>query len=128
MNLDQVLTEFGKASPLPDIARAAIEHATSNEFLDGIFADNAERQVPSELLFSAVVKFMTLVACRVRPSINAAYQKDGQEISVSLQAVYGKLRKIEPQVNTSVGLRDSGPFGGRCQATERRSPGAVSRL
>ena len=59
----------------------AIEHATSDKFLDGIFAENAERQVSSELLFSTVVKLMTLVACRVRPSINAAYQKNAMEIT-----------------------------------------------
>ena len=76
MNMEQVLTQFGKASPLPVMARMAIEHATSDEFLDGLFAEHAERQVPSELLFSTVVKLMTLVACRVRPSINAAYQKN----------------------------------------------------
>ena len=102
MNLEQVLTQFCKVSPLPVMARIAIEHATSDEFLDGIFAENAERQVSSELLFSTVVKLMTLVACRVRPSINAAYQKNAQDIGVSLQAVYGKLRKIEPQVTRAL--------------------------
>ena len=102
MNMEQVLTEFCKFSPLPVMARIAIEHATSDEFLDGIFAENAERQVSSELLFSTVVKLMTLVACRVRPSINAVYQKNAQEIGVSLQAVYGKLRKIEPQVTRAL--------------------------
>lgn len=102
MDLEQVLARFCKVSPLPVMARIAIEHATSNKFLDGIFAENAERQVSSELLFSTVVKLMTLVACRVRPSINAAYQKSAQDIGVSLQAVYAKLRKIEPQVTRAL--------------------------
>jgi hypothetical protein len=102
MNTEQVLTQFCKVSPLPVMARIAIEHATSDEFLDGIFAKHAERQVSSELLFSSVVNLMTLVACRIRPSISAAYQKNAQEIGVSLQAVYGKLRKIEPQVTRAL--------------------------
>ena len=84
------------------MARIAIEHATSDEFLNHLFAENAQRQVEGELLFSAVVKLMTLVACRVRPSVNAAYQKHGQDLGVSIQAVYEKLRKIEPQVTRAL--------------------------
>ena len=44
MNMEQVFAQFGKVSPLPVMARIAIEHATSDEFLDSIFAENAERQ------------------------------------------------------------------------------------
>src|ERR1700693_3781693 len=102
MSMAEILKEFSKASPLPVMARIAIEHATSDEFLNRLFAENAERQVEGELLFSAVVKLMTLVACRVRPSVNAAYQKQGQDLGVSIQAVYEKLRKIEPQVTRAL--------------------------
>ena len=66
MSMAEILKEFSKASPLPVMARVAIEHATSDEFLNHLFAENAQRQVEGELLFSAVVKLMTLVACRVR--------------------------------------------------------------
>ena len=112
MNMEQVFAQFCKVSPLPVMARIAIEQAPSNEFLDSIFAESAERQVSSELLFSTVVKLMTLVACRVRPSINAAYQKNAQEIGVSLQAVYGKLRKIEPQVTRALVRETAARFAG----------------
>lgn len=106
MNRDQVFAQFSKASPLPIMARIAIEHATGDEFLDRLFAENAERQVQGDLLFSTVVNLMTLVACRVRPSVNAAYQKHGQGIGVSIQSVYAKLRKIEPQVTRAL-VRDT---------------------
>lgn len=102
MSMAEILKEFSKASPLPVMARIAIEHATSDEFLNHVFAENAQRQVEGELLFSAVVKLMTLVACRVRPSVHAAYQKHGQDLGVSIQAVYEKLRKIEPQVTRAL--------------------------
>lgn len=102
MSMAEILKEFSKASPLPVMARIAIEHATSDEFLNHLFAENAQRQVEGELLFSAVVKLMTLVACRVRPSVHAAYQKQGQDLGVSIQAVYEKLRKIEPQVTRAL--------------------------
>jgi hypothetical protein len=98
MSMDSVFAQFSKASPLPVMARIAIEHATGDEFLDRLFAENADRQVQGDLLFSTVVKLMTVVACRVRPSVNAAYQKQGPGIGVSIQSVYAKLRKIEPQV------------------------------
>ena len=34
---------------------------------------------------------MSLVVCRIRPSINAAYQKSAAPINVSLPALYGKI-------------------------------------
>jgi len=102
MSIEQIFSQFSKASPVPVMARIAIEHATGAEFLDRLFAENAQRQVEGELLFSSVVKLMTLVACRVRPSINAAYQKDDHDIGVSIQSVYAKLRKIEPQVTRAL--------------------------
>lgn len=102
MDLDAVYSHFGKVSPLPLMARVALEHATSDDFLDRLFAEHADRQVASELLFSTLVGLMTTVACRIRPSINAAYQQSSPAIGVSLQAVYGKLRGIEPQVTRAL--------------------------
>lgn len=102
MSLTEVFAQFSKASPLPVMARAALEHATSDALLDQLFEQHARRQVCGELLFSAVVKLMTLVACRIRPSVHAAYQKQGEELGVSLQAVYAKLRGIEPQVTRAL--------------------------
>ena len=117
MSMAEILKEFSKASPLPVMVRVAIEHATSDEFLNHLFAENAQRQVEGELLFSAVVKLMTLVACRVRPSVHAAYQKQGQDLGVSIQAVYEKLRKIEPQVTRA-----------RVRETEARLAGVATHL
>jgi hypothetical protein len=102
MSMAEIFARFSKASPLPVMARAVLEHATSGELLDQLFEQHAQRQVSGELLSSAVVKLMTLVACRIRPSINAAYQKQGEETGVSLQAVYAKLRGIEPQVTRAL--------------------------
>src|SRR4051812_39272113 len=45
---------------------------------------------------------MSLVVCRVRPSINASYQKGAVPIPVSLKAFYGKLARLEPPVGAAL--------------------------
>ena len=45
---------------------------------------------------------MSLVVCRIRPSINAAYQKNAVPINVSLPALYGKIERIEPAVGAAL--------------------------
>ncbi len=102
MSVAQVFEQFSQASPLPVMARATLEHAVSDEMLDNLFTQHASRQVSGALLFSAVVRLMTLVVCRVHPSVNAAYQKQAEPLNVSLQAVYAKLRGIEPQVTRAL--------------------------
>ena len=44
---------------------------------------------------------MSLVVCRIRPSINAAYQKNAVPINVSLPPLYGKIERIEPAVGAA---------------------------
>lgn len=102
MSLEQIFSQFVQGSPLPVMARLALEHATGDDFLDQLFAEHAERQVSGDLLFSSVVKLMLLVSCRIRPSVNAAYLKNKESIGVSLQALYDKLRGIEPQVTRAL--------------------------
>ena len=65
------------------------------QMLHELFDDVAERQYTRDLLFSSIVEMMSLVVCRIQPSINAAYQKNAVPISVSLQAIYRKLNRIE---------------------------------
>lgn len=98
MDLDAVLERFADQTTVPVMARVALEHAVSDELLDQLFEQTAEDQYQGELLFSSVVRLMTLVACKVRPSVNAAYQKDRENIEVSIKSVYNKLQGLEPEV------------------------------
>jgi IS4 transposase len=77
------------------MAQAAMENALSPRIIDQLFEEIAERQYTRDLLFSSIVELMSLVVCRIQPSINAAYQKNAVPISVSLQAFYRKLNRIE---------------------------------
>ena len=62
--------------------------------VDQLFEETADRQyTPISFLFGCGL--MSLVVCRIRPSINAAYQKNAVPINVSLPALYGKIERIE---------------------------------
>lgn len=98
MVLSELLDLFVKQSPVTVMVRATMENVLSAERLDDLFARTAVRQRPSELLFSLVADLMGTVVCGVRPSMHAAFQAHSDEISVSINAVYDKLKKIEPQV------------------------------
>jgi Transposase DDE domain len=98
MVLSEVFDLFVKQSPVTIMVRATMENVLSAERLDDLFARTAVRQRPSELLFSLVADLMGTVVCGVRPSMHAAFQAHSDEISVSINAVYDKLKKIEPHV------------------------------
>lgn len=98
MVLSEVFDLFVKQSPVTVMVRATMENVLSAERLDALFARTAVRQRPSELLFSLVADLMGTVVCGVRPSMHAAFQAHSDDISVSINAVYDKLKKIEPHV------------------------------
>ena len=98
MVLSEVFDLFVKQSPVTVMVRATMENALSAERLDELFARAAVRQRPSDLLFSLVADLMGTVVCGVRPSMHAAFQAHREEIDVSINALYDKLKRIEPHV------------------------------
>src|SRR5918998_5180467 len=98
----EVFEAFAQGDYIPLMAQAAMENALSPRLLDRLFEDTAQQQFTRDLLFSSVVGLMSVVVCRVRPSINAAYQKGAVPIPVSLKAFYGKLARIEPPVGAAL--------------------------
>ena len=86
----EVFDVFAQGDSIPLMAQAAMENALSPRLLDRLFEDTAQRQFTRDLLFSSVVGLMSVVVCRARPSINAAYRKGAVPIPVSLRAFYGK--------------------------------------
>ncbi len=120
MVLSEAFELFVKQSPVTVMVRATMENVLSADGLDELFARTAVRQRPSELLFSLVADLMGTVVCGVRPSMHAAFQARSEDISVSINAVYDKLKKIEPHVIREL-VRDTSarlaaivdPTGGR---------------
>ena len=98
MVLSKIFERFVEQSAVSVMARAAIEHAMSNEAVDEVFEKHAERQYTRELLFSSVVDVMSVVVCKVQPSVNAAFHAVKKSLPVSIAALYDKLNHTEPGV------------------------------
>src|SRR5512144_1646434 len=94
--LTEIFKPFVEASPLSVMMRGLAERLLNPEQLDQWFEQVAQEQYTRELLFSTVVSLMLEVVCGTRKSVNAAYRAMQAAIPVSIQAVYEKLRGVEP--------------------------------
>jgi IS4 transposase len=106
MVLGKVFERFTKKSPVTVMMRGILEFALPEERIDALFRRHARRQYERELLFSSVVNLLSLVVCSVRKSVNAAYQATKDEFQVSVQSLYHKLSKSEPEVTRAL-VRES---------------------
>lgn len=102
MLFKEVFEAFIEESAISVMNRMVLEHVFAPSKLNDVFQHAAELQYTRELLFSSVVDLMSLVVMRSRSSVNAAYRKQREQVGVSIQAVYDKLKGIETQ--TSCGL------------------------
>ena len=82
-----------------------MEDVFSAERLDALFAKTAVRQRPSELLFRWSPPDGD-GRCRVRPSMHATFQARGDEMGVTIKALYDKLKGIETSVTREL-VRDT---------------------
>ena len=96
--LSDIFKPFIEGSPLAVMMRGLVERLLNPEQMDQWFEQLAQEQYTRELLFSTVVSLMLEVVCGSRKAVNAAYQAMKQAIPVSIQAVYDKLRGVEPAV------------------------------
>src|SRR4051812_44964339 len=99
MILPGVFERFAEKTPVPVMARAAIEYALSDSALDHLFERHASEQYTRTLLFSTVFDLMSLVVTGSFKSLSAAYQDREESIPVSLTSVYNKLQGVEPEVS-----------------------------
>lgn len=106
MILRDVVERFEKKTAFVVMVRATLANILSAERMDAIFEANAKRQRNDELFFSTVADIMGSVACRIHPSVHAAYQDNIDELSVTAKAVYDKLQGVEPEVSRAV-VRDT---------------------
>jgi Transposase DDE domain len=102
MLFKDVFNRFVDESPICVMARGLMERALAPERLDALFEKTAQNQYTKELLFSTTVDLMALVVCRVRPSINAAFEARKEEVGVSVRSLYGKLQCLEPGISAAL--------------------------
>jgi len=109
MILSDVFERFSQDAPLSVMAQGVMENALNPQALDQLFEDFAQRQFTNKLLFSTVVDLMSVVVCRIRPSIHAAFQARAETVGATIGAVYDKLDGTETVVSAalvhSVGAR-----------------------
>ncbi|AUG44109.1 IS4 family transposase [Pseudomonas chlororaphis] len=77
------------------MAKLALEQAIAPEWVDQVFEEHRQRQYSRELLFSTIVKLMSLVSLGLKPSLHAA-AKQLEDLPVSLAALYDKVSRTEP--------------------------------
>ena len=106
MLLKSMFTNFVEQKPYSVMARAALERMLSATRLDELFEAHAKQQYRRELLFSQLVEVISRVVTRVDASVLKSIQALDDVLTVSDEAVYQKLRKVEPQVCQAL-VRDS---------------------
>jgi hypothetical protein len=102
VTMDRIFERFLKKSPVSVMVRATLENVFSPERLDELFAQNAKKQRPGQLLFSTVVDSMSLVVCKIRPSLHAVYQARKKKFGVSVKSLYNKINGVEPAVSEAL--------------------------
>jgi len=105
MVFSELVQRFEKEAAICVMVRATLENVLSAERMDGIFEQSGYSQEGNRLLFSTVAEIMGLVACRIRPSVHAAFQAKAAEIGVTAKAIYDKLQGIRPEVSRAI-VRD----------------------
>jgi IS4 transposase len=102
MILSDVFERFSQDAPLSVMAQGVMENALNPQILDRLFEDVAQKQFTNKLLFSTIVDLMSVVVCRIRPSIHAAYQARAEAVGATIDAVYDKLDGTETAVSAAL--------------------------
>ena len=77
------------------MAQALMENTLPPSVVNDLFPKHAHVQYTRDLLFSDVVNLMSLVVCRIQPSINSAFDKMANHLTVTKKAVYDKIDRVE---------------------------------
>lgn len=124
MVLGECFEKFIERSPVSVMVRGTLERVFDPEKLEQVFADNAVLQYTRELTFTQWVGLMSEVVCRIAPSVGAWYQAHQEEMPVTRQAVYDKLKRLELPI--AAGLVE---YAGReLGASLRQMPAAPASL
>lgn len=102
MILSDVFERFSQDAPLSVMAQGVLENALNPQILDELFEEFAQKQFTNKLLFSTIVDLMSVVVCRIRPSIHAAFQAKAETIGATIDAVYDKLNGTETVMSAAL--------------------------
>lgn len=95
MKFEQEAARFIQGAPACVMARALMERVFRPADLDALFKEVAVTQYERTLLFSSMVRLMFLVASRAKGAVRSAYLGMRDEVTVSMEALYTKLARVE---------------------------------
>ena len=95
MILGECFEKFLERSPVSVMVGGILERVFDPEKLERVFSDNALLQYTRELTFAQCVGLMSDVVFRIVPSVGAWYKAHQDEVPVTRQAVYDKLKHLE---------------------------------
>ena len=98
--INELIEQFSAGAPATVMVRSIFSRMLSAERLDSLFARHRRQQFESPVLFSYLVHLLTPVVSGRRDSVNASYLSN--RIPESRQAVYDKLKGIEPRVSAAL--------------------------
>jgi IS4 transposase len=99
--LGSAFDNFVEKSPVSVMARGIAERALNPEKLDSWFEGVSGSQYTRDLLFSSVFSIMNDVVSGTHKTVHAAFQSR-DDITVSIQAVYDKLKGIELETSAEL--------------------------
>jgi IS4 transposase len=102
MLLGKQFDKFVEASPVSVMVQGTLERVFDPVKLQQVFDDNAVTQYTKELTFDQCGQIMSDVVFQVSPSVGAWYKAHPDELNVTRQAVYDKLKHIELPVSAAL--------------------------
>jgi hypothetical protein len=127
MLLGKPFAVFIEDSPISVMVSGTLERVFEPATLDRIFQDHAVLGYAKELTFSQCVQIMSDVVFKESPSVGAYYQAHHDEIPVTRQAVYDKLKHLEPQVPAALVHYSSEELFPCVKAMRAQTPPLLSR-
>lgn len=102
MLLGKRFEEYVESSPVSVMIRGILERVLDPDKLEQLFEDHAVRQYTRELTFAQCGEIMSDVVFQVWPSVGAWYKGHPDELSVTRQAVYDKLKHLELPISAAL--------------------------
>jgi len=95
MVLGKCFEKFLERSPVSVMVRGTLERVFDPAKLERVFADHALLQDTRALTFAQCVGLMSDVVFRIAPTVGAWYKTHREDLTVTRQAVYDKLKRLE---------------------------------
>jgi len=99
--MDDVPRRFVAKTPVAVPVRATLAHVLADTTPDALFRRTAQTQYTREPTFGTLVRPLTQVTFGQQPSVHAAY-RHGDDVAVSITAVYDKLNRLGPGIATAL--------------------------